>query len=269
MKSFGLGWVCALLWAVAAWPEDPPPAPLLLRDAVRAALDRLYASGRAAENVETQPLSADQRFDAYLRAALVPGPEDEAVEDAKTRVRGGLIALALFLDYTGSFAANPLAGGAFAALETAAERAEKDQVRGKPEIRGRRDWALHFALSAAGACQAPGEFVSRMGLEKELSDARRKEGGDGSGFSFGDLGANQAGIAFAQDLLRGNERARALLERVAVGAGGADFCPELKDLPEGLTLAEFKARYGGPEDERCRAVVREIGRRIDRCEGYR
>jgi hypothetical protein len=41
--------------------------------------------------------------------------------------------------------------------------------------------------------------------------------------------------------------------------------PALSDLPEDLTVEEFRRRFGGVGDERYRLKVREIEALLDRC----
>ena len=60
-------------------------------------------------------------------------------------------------------------------------------------MRGREDWARHYALSAALAVLEHPLVSDAAGLMKEELDALTH----GSGFSFGDLAADRAGVRFA------------------------------------------------------------------------
>ena len=62
---------------------------------------------------------------------------------------------------------------------------------------GRRDLAQHFFLSGYLAAVVGSAAAESAGIAKELADAR-----SGSGFSYVDLAADLAGIAFAERVLR-------------------------------------------------------------------
>jgi hypothetical protein len=104
-----------------------------------------------------------------------------------------------------------------------------------------------------------------VGLAKELMDATS----GGSGFSFSDLAADAAGNQFTRAAVRNAPAARALQERIRAGVHLGDFVPELRDLPEGLTSAEFQKRYGGLGGAETQRVVDEIRRRLADCPGLR
>ena len=73
---------------------------------------------------------------------------------------------------------NPVLRPFLAELETDAERQRRLKSIGRPCLRGREDWSLHFAISAALTARLGAEAAERLGIAKELWDAR----GD-SGFS--------------------------------------------------------------------------------------
>jgi hypothetical protein len=54
--------------------------------------------------------------------------------------------------------------------------------------------------------------------------------------------------------------------RVRNGVRIADFCPDIRELPEGLTRDEFQAEYGGLGGRGTQRVVEEIRRRLATCE---
>jgi hypothetical protein len=132
-------------------------------------------------------------------------------------------------------------------------------------LRGRSDWTRHFCLSAA-ICLLSDDVVSdAAGLLKEELDA----GAGGSGFSFTDLLADQAGTTFATLAVRDTTTARALQNRLARGFEVDDFFPEAADLPEGIPDAELQSRYGGVGGEGYRRIMAEIERRLADCPGFR
>jgi len=128
-------------------------------------------------------------------------------------------------------------------------------------LRGREDWTKHFYVSAAMALIACEQTSDRIGILKEVLDA--EDGG--SGFSFGDLAANRAGIRLARASTYNFETARSLQDRLAVEFPIDVVFPEVADLPENLGSEEFQAKFGGVDGEAYRDVVAEIDRRLSKC----
>ncbi|MBN1490432.1 MAG: hypothetical protein JXA69_11000, partial [Phycisphaerae bacterium] len=126
-------------------------------------------------------------------------------------------------------------------------------------------WARHFFVSAGVALMSTESVSDAAGLLKEELDA----GEGGSGFSFGDLAADRAGTTFALAATRNEAAARAMQDRITRGFREEDFLPPVEDLPEGLSDAEFTARYGGVHGEGYRKLMAEIERRIAECPAYR
>ena len=107
-------------------------------------------------------------------------------------------------------------------------------------LAGRDDFPKHFLISAAIAAQAGTPLADAIGVYKEIDDSR-----GGSGFSFNDIGAAQAGTRFGETASRSPERARRLARALAAGVKESDFMPDVSDLPEFMQEPEFKRRYGG------------------------
>jgi hypothetical protein len=131
------------------------------------------------------------------------------------------------------------------------------------KLRDRRDWSQHFFVSASLTLLARQSVSDAAGLFKEELDAD-----GGSGFSFGDLLADRAGTTFALAATRDEASARAFQDRLDRGFQVDDFFPPAADLPEGLTDAEFRARYGGVGGEEYKRLLDEIERRVSRCSAY-
>jgi len=131
-------------------------------------------------------------------------------------------------------------------------------------LRGRSDWTKHFCLSAAIYLLSDKVVSDAAGLLKEELDA----GAGGSGFSFTDLLADQAGTTFAVWAIRDATTARALQNRLAQGFRVDDFFPPAADLPEGIPDAELQSQYGGVGGEGYMRIIREIERRIADCAAY-
>jgi hypothetical protein len=119
-------------------------------------------------------------------------------------------------------------------------------------MRGRYDLTQHFFVSAALATMAGPAAAEAVGLAKELRDSQ----GD-SGFSFSDVCADLAGIALAQRLSDG-KTSLADLQKFRV----AEHLPELDDLADGLSSAEFARQYGSLLDPRFQRQVEAIRQRV-------
>jgi hypothetical protein len=130
-------------------------------------------------------------------------------------------------------------------------------------LAGRADWTQHYTLSAALAVLENPLVSDAGGLMKEQLDALTQ----GTGFSFGDLAADRAGVRFAVGATGSEEAARALRVRLQRGFVLEDYFPPAADLPESLSVEQFRAAYGGVGTPRYRQVVAEIDARLDHCAG--
>jgi hypothetical protein len=168
--------------------------------------------------------------------------------------RAAILALGVALGHERLAGLIGLAGDAALMRDAAA-------LREGTTLRGRSDWARHYALSAALAV-LENPFVSEAaGLMKEQLDALTR----GSGFSFADLAADRAGVRFAAAATRSDAAARSMQARLAGGFDVGDFFPAVKDLPEDLTVEEFRRRFVGVGAAHYRAAIAEIDARLDRC----
>ncbi len=126
-------------------------------------------------------------------------------------------------------------------------------------LRGRSDIPRHFWVSAGLVVIMDETRATTIGTSKELMDSIP----GGSGFSFVDLAANRAGILFALAATRNAEAAKATQKYILCNTIGADdFCPELKDLPEGLSRDKFQADYGGLAGRRTKEFMATIDERM-------
>jgi hypothetical protein len=103
------------------------------------------------------------------------------------------------------------------------------------------------------------EIAESIGLLKEFKDAS-----GGSGFSFADLCADLAGVAFAKHL-----ESEAGLETVSGSFKVSSYLPPIDKLPEGLPLAKFQETYGSPSDPRFRAEMDKLRERVRALEVYK
>jgi hypothetical protein len=133
-----------------------------------------------------------------------------------------------------------------------------EELRRRVTLRGRGDSPRHFWVSAALVVLTDETRATTVGLAKELKDSTPS----GSGFSFADLAANRAGILFALAATRDAESARAIQRRVVSGLSSDDYCPQIEDLPEGLSSEQYQAEYGGLGGQRTREILAAIDQRM-------
>ena len=192
----------------------------------------------------------------YVRAAASAArrlPEKEASS-------AFLLALGIALDDSSLLRSNLLTRGLWRKVEPDDARKQRLAVLGSPTLHGRHDLAQHFAVSAALTVVAGPQAAESAGLLKEMLDAR-----GGSGFSFADLSADFAGIAFARRLLDKPGRLADVEKNFRIG----DYAIAPRGLPEGLTAEQFEKRYGSFKDERFRRLQGDIRKRIEGLPGYR
>lgn len=168
--------------------------------------------------------------------------------DRKVPPRDFLLALGVAFDTGGFLKTHPITRKTFAPLVP-----DDRPSLGEPTLRMRNDWLRHFTASAALTAAFDAERAEWFGIAKELHDAIGE-----SGFSFADLAADYAGIAFARRLLA-DDRALAWL---ADDFRGDRFLPPINDLEERLSITQFAERYGGPGDDRFHKIRSAIQKRI-------
>lgn len=122
---------------------------------------------------------------------------------------------------------------------------------------GRDDFAKHFMVSAAIAAYADTALSDAIGLYKEIEDSRF-----GSGFSFNDIAADRAGTKFGEKAVASGASAQQLQYRIASGLIDSDLMPSWSDLPEFMSEAEFKRRFGGIDAPAYRKMMRKIEQRV-------
>lgn len=129
------------------------------------------------------------------------------------------------------------------------------QVAIEFSLHGRPDFPMHWLISAALAAHAGGPLADAIGIYKEIADSR-----DGSGFSFNDIAADRAGSRLG--LLAVREPLR-LQQRLAAGVNEFALLPDVRDLPEFLSAAEFRQRYGEIGSPAYQAMQQSIESRLD------
>lgn len=128
----------------------------------------------------------------------------------------------------------------------------------------RIDTAQHFMGSASLAMSGQGTLVDMIGLAKEMHDTH-----DGSGFSFTDLAADQAGALFGKLAVRNEAKARMIQDMLSRSADESQFMPPVKDLPENLHQQEFEGRFKDIESPEFHAMKELIALRIEGLPLYR
>jgi hypothetical protein len=127
----------------------------------------------------------------------------------------------------------------------------------QPDIQllARYDLAKHWAVSAALAAAYGSDISGAVGTWKEIADSGR----GGSGFSFVDLAADRSGVLQAKRAIapESAESTRRKLSQITE----EDLLPlQALALSEGMSEAEFQARYVDVETQSYRDSVARIDR---------
>jgi hypothetical protein len=130
-------------------------------------------------------------------------------------------------------------------------------------LHGREDLAQHFLSSAAITVLSSGTLARSMGVAKEMDDAA-----SGSGFSFVDITANEAGIRLGEFAVSGPVNARLLQRRMAGLSHEKEFMPDIGNLPENMRSDEFAARFTDTHSAAYARMMNQIESRIDACRIY-
>ena len=198
--------------------------------------------------------AGDARFGALMQTAFVVSPLDAASVSAVEQNRAAILALGVAI---GHERLAPLAG-----LPAQGEWVHAAELlRGDTTLRGDANLARHFCLSAALTVLGNPALTDAGGLMKELADFEKA----GSGFSFNDIAADRAGVRFAIAATQSEAAAKAMQARLRNGFVVDDFLPPVADLPEHLTMEQFRRDFGGVGAQRYRQQIAEIESRLDRC----
>ena len=248
---FHRSWVVALGGAVVigaalwAWLAGPPSA---LRRSTEARLRRIVAAHPSLPE-------GDARLGQLLQAAFET-PPDEPPVSAIEHNRAAILALGIAV---GDRRVARLVG-----LERDSLLVRQAVSAGEgATLRGRVDWSKHYTVSAALAVLEHPLVSDAAGLMKEQLDALAK----GTGFSFADMAADRAGVRFAMAATHSDGAAHALQGRLRGGFAVADFFPAVADLPENLTVEQFRQDYGRVGSPRYREFITAIEARLDSCPG--
>lgn len=224
-------------------------------EAIRAVVRAVADTAKKLADDPKRP-KGDALANAYIRAAAAAA-EDQPNDH---RAAAFLIGIGLALDDSTILRSNPLTRRMCERVETDAERKERLAVLGVPTMRGRRDLCQHFVVSVALVQLVGAEAAEAAGLMKEMSDMK-----GASGFSFVDLSADYAGVAFAKEV----SADAPLLAKLKTGFAVTDWLPAFDGLREGLPEVKFKTDFGGPTDDRFKKVVADIRKRVAELPAYK
>jgi hypothetical protein len=232
-------------WGTATSIDDELDA------AARAAGRHLLAS---ADNVP----EGDAGFARVIELAFTFASEHSLGRDPVLQNRAAILALAVILgeERLAKVAARHIDPTRLASAEA---------LRARITAYGRSDWPRHFWVSAGLTLLADEDRSLAIGLGKELMDAAP----GGTGFSFPDLAADAAGNLFTLAATRDARAARNMQTRILAGVAIADFIPDMRDLPEGITRERFRDDYGGLGGAKTQLLAEEIRSRLAACRGLR
>lgn len=223
--------------------QDRARRTAIAREVVRAITERAKA------NSGPNPLTGDALTAALLRA----GAESVLKADTPEQISGFLLGIGIALDDTASLRDNPLTSAAVKDVESDVERAERQAVLGNPTMRSRRDLCRRFAVGCAS-----GELLSATTAENGVTSAAMFDLHRPAGLSFPCLAAEFGGIGFAGRLHEHPE----LLKQLGTRLTPASLLPDTAGLRDGLGAGKFEDEFGSSDDERFRAALAEIRKRV-------
>lgn len=227
--------------------DETEPVQPLVKDTAQILATLVSAS--AIEFEKSDKLSGDELTNYLVRKAALAAVRLRSTN----RVRAFLLALGIFMDDTDTLRSLPVLGDFVESVEPEDQREQRLASMGEPTMHDRRDLAKHFFLSAHLVVAGGKEPTATAGLAKEMRDAD-----GGTGFSFVDMAANHAGIAFAERVLD----QQIPLHKIAAEFHVDDYLPSLVGLKEGLTLVDLKMMYGGPNQPTVAGEIQAIDQRI-------
>ena len=199
-------------------------------------------------NVQSIPKKSDTSLAMYIRELMLEAQIQSQPDTAHLENEAAILALVI---YAGNHK--------FANLVGMTAPAVKHVLYGDfmPVMAHRKDLSQHFIYSAAIKLLSDQGVTVAIGEFKELMDRVDT----GSGYSFVDLAADKAGLAFA-DYLTDPQTAALGQARLAVANNEALFFPSIAALPEGLNTDEFTQAFSAVDSPAYQAVIADIKQRI-------
>ena len=196
--------------------------------------------------------TGDARFGALLQLAFEPAPTSSV--NALEQNRAAILAWGITV---GTPRLARLVG-----IDPNSETVKRAIAVGEgTTLLGRSDWPKHYALSAALAVIEHPIISDAGGLMKEQLDALTH----GSGFSFGDLAADRAGVRLAKVAAESEASAKSTQKRIKQSFVLTDFFPAKNVFSENLTVEQFRDQFGGVGTQRYRDEVQRIEAELDSC----
>ena len=243
---------CIFLLTVSAGEQLADAKPVTKAQATRKVVAAIILAVQA---------DSDARGDVLTTSAIRAAAEAAGRLPEDLGRQAFLLGLGIGLDDSMILRGNPLTSRFCNEVESDDDRKRRLKIIGKrPTMQGRRDWAQHFAVSCFLTEMFGPNVAEAAGIYKEQMDT----GKGGTGFSFGDINADLAGIILAKNLKKGTITLPYLARRFEIKS----FLPEGKSLKEDLTSDQFKSLFGSMEDERYRKEIAKIRRRIEELEVY-
>lgn len=241
-----IGWFDRWLPSMMSAVSGRPPADPQFVASVRGYMEHFVP-------VAAELPAGDAQFVGLLQSAFSRAEQRAAQTSAAAENRAALVAL-------GVLAGDPRLGRLLARPgDPPLPRLKLKEAR-DTTLRERYDWARHFLASAALSLLSSESISRTTGLLKEELDA----GTGGTGFSFADWMADQAGVLFAATATR-DESATRIQRNVAANLEVADLFPTTAGLPEGLRHSDRDGAYGGLSGEQFEATATDIRRRLEQC----
>lgn len=138
---------------------------------------------------------------------------------------------------------------------------EVEKLRSRITLRKRNDLARHFWVSAGLTILSGEKQALAVGVSKEIMDSTP----GGSGFSFVDLLADQAGIRFATNATRDEANAIAIKDLIEKTLEIQDVLPSFDELPEGISAESSQAEFGGMGGKKTRDLLKDMQARLESC----
>lgn len=235
--------------AAAEWPDR-----LRRLGAVRGVVAAITERCRA--NTGPSALSGDAWTAELVRVAA----EAALRADAADRVPAFLLGLGIALDDTDALRDHAATAGLIKDVETSVERAERLRLLGNPTLRNRRDLCRRFFVGGAR-----GEWLAPRAAEAAAIADHLARLHHPAGFGFPSLAAEWCGLAFAR-AVQGDPK---LLHHFRTRFRPEDVLADMAGLRDGLSADKFEDDFGGPDDDRFRAVLDDIRRRVRALPLYR
>ena len=222
-------------------------------EGTRRVLEALTVTAEAnAKASDKEKKQGDELCELLVRSAAA----EAAKLPEKIAGRSFLQAVGVGLDDSNAVLALPIFGSRIERFESSDLRKRRLAALGQPTMRKRRDLCQHFAVSVSLTELLGAPAAELAGISKELKDSIGE-----SGFSFDDIQADLAGIAFSQNVAKGKviEKLSYLAKYFRV----TRFLPEHKGLPTGLKAEAFREQYGNVDDDRFKKQLESIRKTVD------